>query len=301
MQLPEWWSSPLVARLVDASVGVAVVLIFAAIARAAARRTLADNDVRYRVRKLVDMTSYLVVALVVLTSMSNELSGLSFAMGGISVGVGLALQEVVISFAGWLAISAGNFYRVGERIQLGGITGDVIDIGILRTTLMETGAWVKGDLYNGRVVRVANSFVFREPVFNYSADFPFLWDEITVPVKYGSDHGLARRLLDEVSTRVTETATRDARETWPKMVRSYRIEDARVEPLVTLVANDNWLEFTVRYVTHHRTRRTTKDQLFQGILDAIDGTGGKVRLASMTVELVEIPPLRIQQGPQETP
>ncbi|MCA9489287.1 MAG: mechanosensitive ion channel [Myxococcales bacterium] len=296
MQLPEWWSSPIVARLVDVSVGVAVVLVFAALARAAARRTLTDTDVRYRVRKLVDMASYVLVALVVLTSMSNELSGLSFAMGGVSVGVGLALQEVVISFAGWLAISAGNFYRVGERIQLGGITGDVIDIGILRTTLMETGAWVKGDLYNGRVVRVANSFVFREPVFNYSADFPFLWDEVTVPVKYGSDHVLARRLLEEVTAQVTEEATHHARETWPKMVRSYRIEDARVEPLVTLVANDNWLEFTVRYVTHHRTRRTTKDLLFVGILAAFDGTAGKVQLASMTVQLVEIPPVEVRMA-----
>ncbi|MBN1798381.1 MAG: mechanosensitive ion channel family protein [Spirochaetales bacterium] len=71
--------------------------------------------------------------------------------------------------------------------QLGGIKGDVIDISILRTTLMEIGNWVDGDLYNGRVVRIANSFVFKEPVFNYSGDFPFLWDELTLPIRYGSD------------------------------------------------------------------------------------------------------------------
>ena len=63
---------------------------------------------------------------------------------------------------------------------------------MLRTTLMELGQWVNGDLYNGRIVRIANSFVFKEPVFNYSADFPFLWDEITLPVRYGSDWKLAR-------------------------------------------------------------------------------------------------------------
>ncbi|MCB0784290.1 MAG: mechanosensitive ion channel, partial [Flavobacteriales bacterium] len=75
----------------------------------------------------------------------------------------------------------------GDRVQLGGIKGDVIDIGVLRTTLMELGEWVDGDLYNGRMVLVANSFVFKEPVFNYSADFPFLWDELKVPVQYGAD------------------------------------------------------------------------------------------------------------------
>lgn len=67
-------------------------------------------------------------------------------------------------------------------MQLGGIKGDVVDISILRTTLMEVGEWVKGDLYSGRTVRIANSFVFKEPVFNYSGDFPFLWDEVIVPV-----------------------------------------------------------------------------------------------------------------------
>jgi len=78
------------------------------------------------------------------------------------------------------------------RIQLEGIRGDVIDIGILRTTLMECGDWVKGDNYNGRIVRIANSFVFKEPVFNYSGDFPFLWDKIMIPIKYGSDYREAR-------------------------------------------------------------------------------------------------------------
>jgi hypothetical protein len=85
--------------------------------------------------------------------------------------------------AGWIAVSLGGFYKVGDRVELGGIRGDVVDIGFLRTTLFEVGEWVDGDLYNGRVVRVANSFIFKEPVVNYSGDFPFLWDELHVPVK----------------------------------------------------------------------------------------------------------------------
>jgi small-conductance mechanosensitive channel len=67
-----------------------------------------------------------------------------------------------------------RFYNTGDRVQLGGIKGDVMDIGVLRTTIMETGQWVDGDLYNGRIVLIANSYVFKEPVFNYSGDFPFM-------------------------------------------------------------------------------------------------------------------------------
>jgi small-conductance mechanosensitive channel len=77
---------------------------------------------------------------------------------------------VIISVAGWTAVSFGGFYKVGDRIQLGGIKGDVIDIGVLRTTIMQIGEWVDGDQYNGRIVRIANSIVFKEPVFNYSRE-----------------------------------------------------------------------------------------------------------------------------------
>lgn len=80
----------------------------------------------------------------------------------------------------------------------------MIDISILCTTLMEVGEWVSADLYTGRIVRIANSSVFKEPVFNYSGDFPFLWDEITVPVKYGSDWTMARAMLRRVVGRGTQ-------------------------------------------------------------------------------------------------
>jgi small-conductance mechanosensitive channel len=97
------------------------------------------------------------------------LSSLTVALGvaGAGAGIAFALQEVIASVAGWIALSFGQFYAVGDPVQLGSIKGDVIDIGVLRTTLMEIGEWVKGDQYNGRIVRVVNSFVFKEPVYNY--------------------------------------------------------------------------------------------------------------------------------------
>ena len=129
----------------------------------------------------------------------EKLGGLTIAIGVAGAVIAFALQEVIVSVAGWFAITFSHFYKTGDRIQLGGIKGDVIDIGILRTTIMEIGEWVKGDNYNGRVVRVANSFVFKEPVFNYSGDFPFLWDEISVPIKYGSDYSKTRHMQEKIA------------------------------------------------------------------------------------------------------
>jgi small-conductance mechanosensitive channel len=214
-------------------------------------------------------------------------------------GIAFALQEVIASFAGWVAISFGSFYKTGDRVQLGGIKGDVIDIGVLRSTFMEIGQWVNGDLYNGRVVKIANSFVFKEPVFNYSSDFPFLWDEITVPVRYGSDYRAAYALLEKVVTEVAGDYVNEAKESWKTIVEKFMIEDARVEPMVTLVASDNWMEFTVRYVVDYKVRRTTKDALFRRILEEIECIEGKVALASATFELVGVPPITVRTNQAE--
>lgn len=225
---------------------------------------------------------------------SDRLGQLTVVFGAIGAGVAFALQEVIASFAGWVAISLGQFYKPGDRVQLGGIMGDVIDISILRTTVMEIGAWVKADQYNGRIVRIANSFVFKEPVFNYSADFPFVWDEIMVPVKYGSDHHLAREILYRIADQVVGEYVPQAQAEWQQMVHKYLIENAQVEPSVVLVTTDNWMELTLRYVVDYKARRLKKDQLFTRILDEYSNTEGRVSFASATFHLVEAPIVNVR-------
>ena len=154
--------------------------------------------------------------------------------------------------------------------------------------------WVDGDLYNGRIVRVANSFVFKAPVFNYSGDFPFLWDEIRIPIRFGSDRAEARAIILQVADRVVGEYARTSAVAWKGMVRKYRIEDASVAPMLTLVATDNWLQYTLRYVVDYRRRRGVQDALFNGIMDLVDASNGRVQLASATYELVAAPPITVQ-------
>ena len=285
---------PTVGKIIAIAVGLIVISILARMVRRWLLPQVKSSENRYRVRKLITFSTYVVAILLVGVVFSDRLGGFTVAFGVAGAGIAFALQEVIASIAGWVAISFGDFYRVGNRVQLGGITGDVIDVGILRTTLMECGDWVNGDLYNGRIVRVANSFVFKEPVFNYSADFPFLWDEITVPIKYGSDRRLVDEILERAAEKVVLEYTKTARQFWPHMIEKYAIEEAQVEPMVTLVANDNWLEYTLRYVTDFRRRRVTKDKLFREIMDAVDASKGRVAMASTTIQIVETPPLQVR-------
>lgn len=291
---PHWLLDPTVRKLIIVVIGVAMISVAVGLLRAAAARRLESADARYTARKGATLFGYVAAILLVIAVFSDRLGEVTVAVGVAGAGIAFALQEVIASLAGSVAIAFGGFYKPGDRVQLGGIKGDVIDIGMLRTTLMEVGEWVPADLYSGRIVRIANSFVFKEPVFNYSAEFPFLWDEITIGVKYGSDYALARAILGQIGDEVVGDYARSAEETWKAMVRKFRLEDeARVMPTVTVAATDNWLQFTLRYVVNYKLRRSTKDLLFTRFLEEIDKHPGRVNIASATFEITKVPPLDV--------
>ncbi|PPD39332.1 MAG: transporter [Methylobacter sp.] len=292
--LPDWLTQPTLIKWGQAVLGFSLILLVFRILRSTLVKRIKSMETRYHTRKILSFLSYFIIAFYIAGLFSDSLGQLTVILGVVGAGIAFALQEVIASFAGWIAISFGQFYKPGDRVLLGGIMGDVIDINILRTTLMECGAWVGADLYNGRIVRISNSFVFKEPVFNYSADFSFVWDEISIPVKYGSDRMLARELLLKAANDITGEDVETARAQWRMMVHKYLIEDAKVEPMVTLVANDNWLEFTVRYVVTYKLRRSQKDRLYTRILDDFDNTQSKVSIASATFHLVAAPVLDVR-------
>lgn len=290
----KWLYDPTFGKFVAAAVGLLIIIGVSRVAKHWITSYVENNDSRYRIRKVVTIVSYIVIFLLVSIIFSDKLGNLTVAFGVAGAGIAFALQEVIGSIAGWFAVMFANFYRPGDRVQLGGIRGDVIDVSFLRTTVMEVGEWVNGDLYTGRVVRIANSFVFKEPVFNYSGDFPFLWDEITIPVKYRSDHHLARKIFENVATEIVGEYSEQSEAAWKTFSKQFLLEDAATRPMVSMVANDNWLEFTLRFVVDYKKRRGTKDKLFTRILDEVNKTDGKVELASATFQLVETPTIDVR-------
>jgi len=289
-----WVSDPMVVQLAVLVVGLLAIALAVRLLHRGLTRYVRGDTTRYQMRKFVTLLGYVVAIVFSTIVFSNRLGGITVALGVAGAGVAFALQEVIASVAGWVAILFGGFYKVGDRVELGGIKGDVIDIGILRTTVMQIGEWVDADQYNGRIVRIANSFVFKEPVFNYSGEFPFVWDEITVPVKYGSDHAEARGLLFRVAEEVVGDYGRSAEAAWEPITRRYLVETASVRPMVTMVATADWIEFTLRYVVHYRARRTTKDQIFTRVLEEIDRTGDRVGIAAATLNIEKVAPLDIR-------
>jgi len=286
-------SNPVIRNIIYLIAGMIIILVIAGVIRHQVSKHISDIQNRYRTRKFVTFISYILIILLVTVIYSGKLGGLTVALGVAGAGIAFALQEVIVSFAGWLALISNNFYRTGDRVKLGGIMGDVIDIGILRTTLMETGQWINGDLYNGRIVFIANSFVFKEPVYNYSGDYPFLWDEIKIPVQYGSDYKLAKEIIKNSAEKIVGEFSKNSEKAWKEIVKKYMIENATTRPMITMTINDNWVEYTLRYVVNYKERRTTKDLLSEDILNAVEAAEGKVKFASATFHLVEAPEIKV--------
>jgi small-conductance mechanosensitive channel len=243
-------------------------------------RRFGRADARYRVRKFLVFSGYLSILLFLAILFEDRLGRLSFAFGVVGAGVAVALQDVLASIAGAFSIGFSKLYTVGDRVQIGDTRGDVIDIGLLRTTLMETGNWVSRDLYNGRVVRIPNSAVLKGSVFNYSQGFQFIWDEIKVLFTTTSDYKLAREMLLRVAKDAIGEYLLEAQISWKAMSDNYGSVNPPLEPTVALVVNAGSLEFSVSYVVDYTKRTAMQDQLFTKIVEEIANSKGRLEWAS---------------------
>lgn len=155
-------------------IAAVLILLLAAIARRLLLRNIKDRETIWRFRKAINRSSIFLLLLSAAIIFSSNLGSLGVSLGVASAGIAFALQSVIANAAARLANATGTYYRLGDRVQLGGVSGDVVAINLMVTTLMGIGSWVKADQYTGRIVQVSNSNIFTSPVYNYSADLPIL-------------------------------------------------------------------------------------------------------------------------------
>jgi len=251
-----------------------------------------DQTHLHTLRMLIRNTFFFAAGVIVLVIWLGVGSNFTVAMGILGAGVAFASQEVIGSFAGYLNIVTGSLYRIGDRVRIGDVVGDVMDISILRTTVMEIGEWVKADQYSGRIVTIANRAVFADPLFNYTQHWRYLWDEIMIPITYTSDWRSAGEIMLERGRQYSAHLQEQAQAELHDMVRRYLVHDTPVEPALYVVMTDNWIEMTLRYIVEARERRTVKGQLHQELLQHFESETG-ITVASATFEIVGLPRLQI--------
>lgn len=236
----------------------------------------------------------------------NSPTRLATAVGLVSAGLAFALQRVITAFAGYVVILRGGTFDVGDRISMGGVRGDVVALGFIQTTLMEMGEppsvqnatppiWVKSRQYTGRVVTVTNDKIFDEPVFNYTRDFPYLWEEIAIPISYTTDRRRAEAILLACAERHTVAETELGAEALAALRRRFNLHPSDVRPRVYYRLTDNWLELTVRFLYREHGVRDVKDAMSRDIMDEFDRVG--IGIASATYDIVGLPPVRLTGVP----
>lgn len=263
------------------------------------RRRVTDADTRYKSQKAVEVFGYLLLVVISISYFTGNIKDVALAVGLFTAGVTITLQELILSIAGSVYIFLVKVYKPGDRIEINGIKGDVIDVDSIYTTMMEIGQWVSSDNYSGRIVKLSNAFVFRGPVYNYSRDFPFIWDEFDLPIRYGSDIELAKKIVLEIAQTQLSDYVQESVKQWKSVVGRYYIEDAMVEPTLAITLTENWIRFNLRYIVDYRKRRYTAHLLNDLIRRAVEKTGGKVQLASTTLEVVHIPTLNVATGTEK--
>ena len=272
-------------RLIIILISIVLILVIGFYIKKGISAKVSDITNKYRARKATSIFGYILMIAIGLMVFSDKLGNVNIALILAGAGIAFALQEVITSFAGWISILLTGQIKVGQRVKIDNIAGDIIDIGVLKTTLMEIGDWVDGDLYNGRITAISNSFIFKLPIQNYSGDYPFLWDEINVPIKTESDFTLARKVFTDLTNEICGDYAKGSENIWEQMTNKYRIEKARVEPMVTLKFDQNWITFTLRYVVDYRLRRKTKDLLFTRLLEEIEKNKDSIQIATSTLEV----------------
>lgn len=282
---------------------VVVRMLISAVTRRATR-TASGEQRRFWTRQVVSLVLAALLLFGVLSIWFDDPARLGTVLGLVSAGVAIALQRVITSFAAYVIILRSRVFSVGDRITMGGVRGDVVSLGFMQTSVMEMGeppdvqqadpaVWVRSRQYTGRVVRITNDKIFDTPIYNYTREFPFVWEEMHLPITYAADRARAEAILLDVARRHTSDTVAAAVPALEELRKRYFLRgEAELEPSVYWRLTDNWLELTVRFVAPTHGIRRIKNAMSRDILAALDEA--KIGIASATYDIVGLPEVRVR-------
>jgi small-conductance mechanosensitive channel len=257
----------------------------------------------------ISLVLFLITVVGLLSIWFDNPSRLATGAGLIGAGLAFAMQKVVTSFAGYFVILRGKTFNIGDRITMGGVRGDVISLNFIQTVIMEMGEppavqqddpgmWVHSRQYSGRIVTISNAEIFEKPVYNFTRQFPYIWEEMHLPIPFKDDRNRAEQIILESVRRHTEDIANLAQPELERLKREFFIDAADIEPRVFLRITDNWVELSARFLCGTHDIRGLKDRISRDILAGLDAAG--IGIASGTYEIVGVPPIRVEHLPPPT-
>ncbi len=233
---------------------------------AVTNRRTDDPRIRYRWRKTATYTLTIVGFILIGRVWLEGIQSLVTYFGLVSAGIAIALRDPIVNWIGWMFIGWRRPFTVGDRIQIGGISGDVIDIGVSTFSLLEVSPPNLGEQTTGRIVHVPNGKVFVEPLTNLTQGFKYVWNEIPITITFESDWRRAKQLLEEILRDHVESVTEEAAGFIRDASRKFLIRSASVKPIVYTQIVSDGVELSLRYICEVRSRRSSSQAICEAIL-----------------------------------
>lgn len=251
-------------------VSILIIIVFLIIQRLLKKlliHRIGDLKVRYQWQKI---SLYLAVFLIII-SLSNiwlELFGsMGTFLGLLSAGIAIALKDPLVNMVAWGFILMRQPFKVGDRIQIGKVAGDVIDIRLFQFSIMEIGNWVDAEQSTGRIIHIPNGVVFTEPQANYTAEFQYIWNEMPVLVTFESDWKKAKQILTDIINHRGVMMSNEAERQLIEAAKKFLIFYSKLTPIVYTSVKDSGIMLTMRYMCNPRERRTTEEKIWEDVLN----------------------------------
>lgn len=272
-----------------------VVLIGRVLVRRLIDSTVDDHESQYRARKVVNYSSTFLFLVTLAFIWVDAFETLPTYLGLVSAGIAIALADVLKNMAGWVLILTRRPFEVGDRIEVVGMIGDIVDVRLFRFSMLEVGGWVDAEQSTGRLVHVPNGIVFNHPVANYTEGFAYIWDEIPIVITFESDWKHAEELVREVLATEAPDLEGAAGSRIRETARNYSIRIGTLTPNVYVSVRDHGVLLTARFLVETRTRRGRADRIWRAVLEAFAGAPN-VDLAYPTTRTYLPDALRLDSG-----
>lgn len=263
-------------KMVVAILALVLAWLFVRLMRLILRKTIGHWNSAQGIISLVGICIWLFAVGIALSVVAGDIRALVGSLGLIGLALSWSLQTPIESFTGWLLNSFRGYYRVGDRISVGEVFGDVYKIDFLTTTVWEIGApyrqgFVQAEQATGRLVTFPNNEILSGMVVNLTGDFPYVWDELAIAVANESDIRLAMEVMEKIATELLGDYMRDPAQKYHRILQRAGLHAAVPEkPQVFISIDESWTDVVIRYLVGARERRKWKSELSIRLIEELN-------------------------------
>ena len=243
-----------------------------------------DRSGRGTLRTVAKLAVEVLCALAILFATLGMPAQTTTILGLAGAGLTVALKDFIVAFFGWFILMGRNGIRVGDWVEIRGVGGEVVEIGLLRTVVLETGNWSDSGHPTGRRVAFVNNFAIEGHFFNFSTSGRWMWDELRVAIQAGQDPYPIIDGVQKLVERQTEANAHLAEQEWHRATARYRVRAFSTAPGLNLVSTSTGVEIRARYITRATERHETRLRLNQAVVELLHGPRGEAGLSGGKAE-----------------